>query len=99
MTSPTDMTILRALLDAGKSHLTTLEEKAFRNMLSDLANGVLVRLSKAQRAWVEQKYYHLNLDKAYKNKAPPQINLPKVGPPKSVYAWEENRPLKPPGRK
>lgn len=101
MTSPTltDLTILRALLDAGKGHLTSLEEKAFRGMYADISNGLLVRLSKAQRDWVEKKYFHLKLDRVYKDKAPPTVKAPPAFPPKMVYAWEQNRPLKPPGRK
>lgn len=98
MSGPTDLTILRALLDAGKKSLSASEERAFKGMLADLEGGRLIRLSKAQREWAEKKYYDLQLDRAYRDKAPPVIQTQKPKQP-VVFPWEQNKPLKPPGRK
>lgn len=99
MSGPTDLMILRALLDAGKKSLTAGEERAFKGMLSDLEGGKIIRLSKSQREWAEKKYFHLQLDRAYKDKPPPALktNLKPAAP--TVFPWEQNKPLKPPGKK
>ena len=97
MSKPTDLTILRALLDAGKKKLSASEERAFKGMLGDLEGGRVVRLSKAQREWAEKKYYGLQLDQAYKNTAPPKVAV-KTAPAPTVFPWELNKPLKPPGK-
>lgn len=91
------MTILRALLDAGRKNLTASEEKAFKGMLDDLEQGRVVRLSKAQRQWAEGKYHHLNLDRAYKDKAPPPRQKSKSSQPVE-FPWQGKLPLKPPGK-
>lgn len=95
MSKPTDITVLRALL-AVQTRLSSGDQKAFREMLTDLENGKIIRLSKAQRQWAEQKYYHLGLDRAFKDTPPPKIKVRKELVTK--FAWEENRPIKPPGR-
>jgi len=94
---PTDMTILRALLDAGKKNLSTAEAKAFKGMLFDLEGGKYIRLSKSQREWAEKKYYGLQLDRVYRDTPPPPVVSVKPKTP-TVYAWEQNKVLKPPGR-
>ena len=97
MAKPTDLTILRALLDIGKRSLSTNEEHAFKGMLSDLEIGRIVRLSQGQRSWAEQKYFHLGLDRAYKDKAPPKVKVNTKGMVTS-FGWEASKPLKPPGK-
>jgi len=95
MSGPTDLNILRALL-ASHKRLSMSEEKSFRNMLTDLENGKMIRLSKKQREWAEKRYYDLGLDRAFKDAPPPTIEVRKEAP--KVFPWEQNRPLKPPGR-
>jgi hypothetical protein len=90
-----DLTILRALLDAGKEKLTSSEATSFRRLLEDLEGGTLISLSKSQREWVEGKYLHLKLDRAYIDKAPPKVRV-KVA--KTTFDWEKNKALKPPGK-
>ena len=92
---PSDQTILRSLLDAGKEKLTNSEVTSFRRMLEDLEGGKIISLSKSQRLWAEGKYNHLKLDRAYINKAPPKMKV-KVG--KTIFDWEKNKALKPPGK-
>lgn len=94
---PTDTHILRALLSAGLAKLTSGEERAFKGMLSDLEGGKVVRLSKSQRQWAEQRYQALQLDRAFKDKPPPVVKVLKDKPP-TEFGWEKNRPLKPPGK-
>jgi hypothetical protein len=101
MKKPTDLTVLRALLDAGKKHLSENETKAFSGMLRDMEAGIIVRLSKPQRAWAEAKYNHLNLDRAYVNEAPPPGKKRKGAPtgPLGELPWAHlGMPDKPPGR-
>jgi len=95
MRKPTDLILLRALLGS-KARLSDSEEKAFRGMLTDLENGKIINLSKSQRTWAEQKYYHLQLDRAYKDIPPPKVTVRKEAPIK--LPWEKNLPLKPPGK-
>jgi len=95
VSGPTDLNVLRALLGAHK-RLTAGEEKAFKGMLTDLENGKMIGLSKMQRAWAEKRYYDLQLDQAYKNAPPPVIAVRKEVP--KTFPWEQNKPLKPPGR-
>lgn len=93
----TDMTILRALLDAGKKSLSIAEAKAFKSMLLDLEGGKYIRLSKSQREWAEKRYYGLQLDRVYRDTPPPPVVHVKPKTP-IVYAWEQGKPFKPPGR-
>lgn len=93
----TDLTLLRALLDAGLKRLSASEERSFRSMLRDLESGLIVKLSKSQRLWVEGKYNHLDLDRAYRDKPPPKVKVTK-GPPGSELVWDKPKPLKPPGK-
>jgi len=94
VSKPTDLTILRSLL-AVKARLSSSEEKAFKGMLTDLENGRIINLSKSQRQWAEQKYYHLQLDRAFKDTPPPKVKVQKAPP--VVFPWEKDKPLKPPG--
>lgn len=66
-------------------------------MLGDLERGLIVRLSKPQRQWVESKYNALDLDRAYINKAPPKVKV-SPRPPGSELVWDKPKPLRPPGR-
>lgn len=93
----TDLKMLRALLDAGKSSLSGSEERSFRGMLQDLERGEIVRLSKNQRLWVESRYNALNLDRAYINKAPPKVKVV-VRPSEGVPVWEQPKVMRPPGK-
>lgn len=95
MSGPTDLTVLRALLGSSR-RLTAGEERAFKGMLTDLENGKMIRLSKMQRAWAEKRYYDLALDRAFKDAPPPVVAVRKEIP--KSFPWEQNRPLKPPGR-
>lgn len=93
----TDFTLLRALLDAGLKRISLSEEKAFKGMLRDLESGLIIKLSKAQRMWVEGKYNALDLQRAYANKAPPKVKVV-IRPSGSEQIWNKPKPLKPPGR-
>jgi hypothetical protein len=93
----TDLTLLRALLDAGLKRISGSEEKAFKGMLRDLESGMLVKLSKAQRVWVESKYNALDLGRAYINKAPPKVRVT-LRPSGSELIWDQPKATKPPGR-
>jgi len=96
MSSLTDLNILRALHSV-KDKLTSGEATSFRRMLEDLERGTVVRLSKKQRIWVEQKYHQLNLGQLYRDTPPPKAKKIKVPP--VVFPWEANpSPMKPPGR-
>jgi hypothetical protein len=97
---PTDLTILRALLDAGKKHLSESETKAFSGMLRDMEAGVIVRLTKPQRVWAESKYNHLNLDRAYKDKPPPSRGRKATEPQtRGELPWAHlGLPSRPPGK-
>jgi len=94
-----DKTILTALLNCGK--LSEEEEEAFRGMLgrldSDLRNTKT--LSDRQRKWADAVYDRLKL----KDEEPCQNlyssgKVPKPSGRVPIFAWELNKPLKPPGR-
>jgi hypothetical protein len=93
----TDLTLLRALLDAGLKRISMNEEKAFRSMHEDLVNGVIIQLSRSQRNWVESKYNALDLDRAYINKAPPKVKVTVRGPVVKTV-WDRPKATRPPGR-
>jgi hypothetical protein len=93
----TDLTLLRALLDAGLKRISGSEERAFRGMLRDLESGMLVKLSKPQRIWVEGKYNTLDLGRAYIDKAPPKVKVA-LRPSGSESIWDKPKATKPPGR-
>lgn len=93
----TDLTLLRALLDAGLKRISASEEKAFRGMLRDLESGLIIKLSKPQRLWVEGKYNALDLQRAYVNKAPPKVKVT-VRPSGAESIWDRPKVSKPPGR-
>jgi hypothetical protein len=93
----TDLTLLRALLDAGLKRISGSEERSFRSMLRDLESGLIVKLSKAQRLWVEGKYNALDLQRAYVDKAPPKIKVT-VRPSGAESIWDKPKVTKPPGR-
>lgn len=90
----TDMTMLRAVLRHERK-LTAGQAKAFKAMLDDLERGQQVSLSKAQRAWVFQKFQDLDLEG---KELPPAVK-PKGTGKVPTFEWEKNLPLKPPGRK
>jgi hypothetical protein len=94
----TDKTLLRSLLDAGRPKLSPSEITAFTRMLEDLEAGMLVRLSKAQRLWTEQKYSQLDLDKVYKDRPVPKTKVSKVHS-SAPLVWDQKKVLKPPGKK
>lgn len=95
-----DKTLLASLLNCGK--LTEEEEEAFRGMLSHLDSDRRGSrtLSDRQRKWAQAVYERHKLDQEE-----PCQNLyssgkvPKPDKPVTIYPWELNRPLKPPGRK
>lgn len=93
----TDLTLLNALLDAGKSRLSISEAKSFNSMLDGLDAGQFINLTQGQREWVEKKYYELGMDRAYINKAPP-IRKPSIKGKLGTPIWEQPRPARPPGR-
>lgn len=93
----TDLTLLRALLDAGLKRISASEEKAFKGMLRDLESGMIVKLSKAQRLWVEGKYNALDLQRAYVNKAPPKVKVT-VRASGADTIWDKPKATKPPGK-
>lgn len=93
----TDLTLLRALLDAGLKRISGSEERAFRSMLRDLESGMIVKLSKSQHLWVESKYNALDLQRAYVDKAPPKVKVT-MRPSGSESIWDRPKVTKPPGR-
>jgi hypothetical protein len=93
----TDLTLLRALLDAGLKRISGSEEKAFRGMLRDLESGLIIKLSKPQRLWVEGKYNALDLQRAYVDKAPPKVKVT-VRSSEVELIWDRPKVTKPPGR-
>jgi hypothetical protein len=93
----TDLTVLNALLDAGKTSLSISENKAFSSMLDGLEAGQYINLSKGQREWALKRYYELGMDRAYINKAPP-TRVPNIKRKVSTPIWEQPRPARPPGR-
>jgi hypothetical protein len=88
MKKPTDLSVLRALL-AVKARLSPSEDKAFTGMLTDLENGRIINLSKAQRQWAEQRYYHLQLDQVFRDTPPPKIKVRRDPP--VVFPWEKEK--------
>jgi len=97
MTKKTDLTLLRAILDAGLKRISMYEERCFKSMLGDLERGAMIKLSRAQRQWVESKYNALDLDRAYINRAPPKVKVPQHGPIIQTV-WDQPKVLRPPGR-
>jgi hypothetical protein len=94
MTAPanlTDLQVLRILLSL--PHETLKERRPFQAMYEDLATGRQVKLTKKQRAWVDQIYFKHELDRrsvplkkmTIRDKAKPILDF---GP----------LPKKPPGR-
>lgn len=94
----TDKNLLCGLLDAGRAKLSDSEVTAFTRMLEDLEGGMVIRLSKAQRLWAEQRYLQLDLDKVYKNRPIPKAKVAKVHRPAPLI-WEQKKELKPPGKR
>lgn len=92
---PTDSHMLQALL--GSKQIIGRELKAFQNMWDDLQMGRMIKLSKAQHAWVEKRYDDLRL--ATKPLPPPP---PVKVRTKVVFPWEKEghrkELLKPPSR-
>jgi hypothetical protein len=93
----TDLTLLRALLDAGLKRISGSEEKSFKGMLRDLESGMVIKLSKAQRAWVESRYNALDLGRAYTDRAPPKVKVI-LRPSGAESIWDKPKATKPPGR-
>lgn len=52
----TDLQMLRAILVLSAKRLKPAEKRAFQGMYDDLQNGVIIHLSKKQRAWVKSVY-------------------------------------------
>jgi hypothetical protein len=93
----TDRTLLLSVL--GVPHLLTTSEKtAFRRMLEDIQAGTIISLTRNQRDWVQSRYEHHNLSKYYETHPVPQ-KVWTNDPPPQKFSWEQNLPLKPPGRK
>lgn len=91
----TDSGLLRVLL--GSKRLSSSQEKAFRQMLQDLADGRLIGLTKSQRLWAEQVFDGFNFAP---NKLPAPVAMPKprkqFDAPPTVF--DAPKPLKPPGK-
>jgi hypothetical protein len=93
---PTDLQMLSCLL-----RLRAPEPKgrrAFQAMYDDLINGKIIRLSKKQRAWVEELFFHHKLDR---RELPPKPDKPPIKdkrPQQEVILDFGPLPKKPPGR-
>ena len=89
----TDQQLLAALL-GNAIRLSEQEETAFKEMEQRLNR---YRLSPRQRQWAEAVYDRLDLE------ADRTLNLVSTGQVERTkvprFAWEENLPLKPPGRR
>ena len=59
--SLTDLQVLRLLLSL--PHEALKERRPFQGMYEDLATGRQVKLTKKQRAWVDQIYFKHELDR------------------------------------
>ena len=91
----TDIQVLRALLSLAPGKLSTSEKTAFQEMWDKVQTGLILRLSKAQRAWTDAVYDKHKLDE----ERPPVRNIPVRD--KSLISRQLDsmpRPLKPPGR-
>ncbi len=93
-----DRLVLSSLLTSGK--LTSPEEKAFRSMLEALDSGQ-IKLSPAQRKWVEQIFLKLKLDTKPAATTLVRSKTAKAAERMMAHPYDElmrNRPLKPPGK-
>lgn len=84
MAKKTDLQILRALLNLPANKLAVSERKIFQAMYDEVATGMVIGLSKKQRAWAESVYVKNDLDRE-RPAAKPVAVLDKslVGKPKS----------------
>lgn len=90
----TDMNLLRGLI--GSRRLTGGQEKAFQQMLQDMADGKLVGLSKGQKEWAMQVFNGLNLHVSTMVLSAMPEPRKQYGAPPTIF--EQPKPLKPPGR-
>jgi len=62
-TKKTDLQVLRAVLNLPTDKLGYQERKPFQAMYDQLAAGMMIGLSKKQRAWVDSVYDKNDLDR------------------------------------
>lgn len=62
-TKKTDLQVLTALLGMPGGKLTSNEKTVFQRMYDDVAGGMVISLSKKQRAWLDGVYDKHDLDK------------------------------------
>lgn len=62
-TKKTDLQVLRAVLGLPRGKLSANEKTVFQRMYDDVAGGMVISLSKKQRAWVDGVYDKHDLDK------------------------------------
>jgi hypothetical protein len=62
-TKKTDLQVLRAVLSLPRGKLSSNEKTVFQRMYDDVAGGMVISLSKKQRAWVDGVYDKHDLDK------------------------------------
>lgn len=91
--APTDIEILDALL-SNRERLSSEEEEAFQNMRFNIENCHI--LSSKQRQWADAVYSRLELEADRSLNLVSSGQVPRGNVPR--YAWELNKPLKPPGR-
>lgn len=86
-TKPSDLQVLRIVLALPKEKLGTHERTVFQRMYDDVAGGMVISLSKKQRAWVDGVYAKHDLDKPQNRGSEPVRVLDKARlvPPKKPY--------------
>lgn len=62
-TKKTDLQVLRAILNLPADRLTVSERRIFQAMYDEVAAGMVVGISKKQRAWADSVYDRNELDK------------------------------------
>lgn len=75
MAKKTDLQVLRAVLGLPDGKIPPSERKSFRGMYDQLVAGMMISLSKKQRAWVDAVYAKHDLDR----ERPPVTPLPPSG--------------------
>jgi len=89
-----DLALLRAILEAD---ISEYEREAFQQMFDRLDEKREDRtLSIKQRQWAQDVHDRLGLETPCENLFSQGIGHPSRPLPK--YPWEQNRPLRPPGR-
>lgn len=88
----TDLQVLRALLSLPDGKLSGSERTSFQSMYDQMATGRVISLSSRQRAWANEVYDRLDLDRAMPPARPVQVKDRSLIP----VVDRMPKPLKPP---